>query len=463
MSGLALLIDFGSTYTKLRAVDLTAAEIIASAQGPSTVATDISIGLDAALETLRVQLGEMPEFRYRLASSSAAGGLRMITLGLVPELTAKAARLAALGAGARISATYSFELTSGDMAEIVDAAPDILLLCGGTDGGNRKVIEHNATMIAKSGLNCPVVLAGNRSAADTLTNILSEAQMRVIVTDNVMPRYLELDIEPARETIRQIFIDHIVHAKGIDRASDRFDAVLMPTPAAVLQGAMLLADGSQDMPGLGPLLVVDIGGATTDVHSVCGGLPGESGVIYHGLPEPHAKRTVEGDLGMRHTARNIVAETGLENMANDAELGIEQVEAILQRTDEDVGWLPANEEEHRFDMVLARAAARLAVTRHAGWHETVYSATGSVTLQHGKDLNEIDTIVGTGGVLVHSEAPQSILSAALAGDDAPLALRPRRAQFVLDREYALYACGLLAGVAPDDALRLGLKMLREGS
>jgi uncharacterized protein (TIGR01319 family) len=153
---------------------------------------------------------------------------------------------------------------------------------------------------------------------------------------------------------------------------------------------------------------------------------------------------------------------GLENITTDAGLGVEQVEMMLQRTDKDVGWLPANADEHRFDMALARAATRLAVTRHAGWHETVYSATGPVTLQHGKDLNEIDTIIGTGGVLVHNETPQSILSAALAGDDAPLALRPQRAQFILDRKYALYACGLLAGVAPDDALRLGLKMLRKG-
>ena len=97
----ALLIDFGSTYTKLRAVDLAGCTLAATAQGPSTVTTDVNLGLDAALEQLAERLGGLPRFRHRLASSSAAGGLRMVTVGLVRELTAEAARQAALGAGAR--------------------------------------------------------------------------------------------------------------------------------------------------------------------------------------------------------------------------------------------------------------------------------------------------------------------------------------------------------------------------
>lgn len=44
----ALLIDFGSTYTKLRAVDLDRRRIIGAGQGLSTVATDVRIGMRAA-------------------------------------------------------------------------------------------------------------------------------------------------------------------------------------------------------------------------------------------------------------------------------------------------------------------------------------------------------------------------------------------------------------------------------
>ena len=457
---IALLIDFGSTYTKLRAVDMDAATVVGSSQGPSTVTSDITLGLDGALAQLQAHMGGLPKFRHRLASSSAAGGLRMITVGLVPDLTAKAARLAALGAGAKLVGTFSFELTEGDVDHIVDAGPDIVLLSGGTDGGNRKVITHNGQRLAESGLACPVVVAGNRNAADAVTSDLQKAGKKIIVAENVMPRHLELNIEPARQAIRQLFIEHIVHAKGIDRARARFDAVLMPTPAAVLQGAQCLADGVAGEPGLGPLVVVDIGGSTTDVHSICGGHPSHSGVVYHGLPEPYAKRTVEGDLGMRHTARSVVAEAGRDAFAGAAGLSPEAVETLLQRSDDDVEWLPQSDDERQFDQALAHWATRLSVTRHAGTHETVYAATGPVTLQRGKDLSEVATIIGTGGVLVHSDDPARTLTAAMAGDDAPLSLRPRAAGLMLDADYVLYACGLLGAVEPAAALAFGRQALK---
>ena len=457
----ALLIDFGSTYTKLRCVDLDAARVVGMAAGPSTVTTDVTSGLDAALSELDRQLGGLPEFDHRLASSSAAGGLKMVTIGLVPELTAKAARLAALGAGAKLTGTYAFELTKGDVDAIVAGRPDMVLLSGGTDGGNRKVITENAAKLAASALACPVVVAGNRSVADDVAQCLSDAGKTVIVTENVMPRHLDLNIEPAREAIRQLFIRHIVHAKGIDKAAGRLDAVLMPTPAAVLRGAQLLADGTGANEGLGPLVVVDIGGATTDVHSICSGEPSESGVGYHGLPEPYAKRTVEGDLGMRHTARHVVEAIGAEAFAAAAGRSAAEVEAMLAAIDADVERLPETDAELAFDCALASAATRLSVVRHAGTLETVFTATGPVTMQRGKDLSDVATVIGTGGVLVHAADAGAILAAALASDAEPLSLRPRRARLVLDADYALYACGLLAEVAPAAALAVGLAGLRD--
>ena len=452
----ALLIDFGSTYTKLRCVDLEAAAVVGTAQGPSTVTTDVTAGLDAALTNLEAEMGGLPDFAHRLASSSAAGGLKMVTIGLVPDLTAKAARAAALGAGAKLAGAYSFELTAGDVAEIVAGAPDMVLLSGGTDGGNRKVIEHNAGTLAESALAAPIVVAGNRSVADGVASTLDAAGKTVIVTENVMPRHLELNIEPAREAIRQLFIRHIVHAKGIDKAADRLDAVLMPTPAAVLKGAQLLADGHGDAAGLGPLMVVDIGGATTDVHSICSGDPSQSGVIFHGLQEPYAKRTVEGDLGMRHTARHVVDAAGAAAFAGGLGWTAEDVEAALSGIEADVERLPETDAERAFDTALATAATRISVARHAGTLETVYTATGPATMQRGKDLSIIETVIGTGGVLVHGERPAAVLSAALASESDPLSLRPADARLMLDQDYAIYAAGLLADAEPEAALKMGL-------
>jgi uncharacterized protein (TIGR01319 family) len=165
-----------------------------------------------------------------MSDVSAAGGLRMVTVGLVRELTAEAARQAALGAGARLVGTFAYRLTASDVNRIEQLAPDILLLAGGTDGGNSEVVLHNAGALGSSQLACPIVLAGNRNAMDQCRERL--AGRALIVTENVMPEFNVVNIEPARGAIRKVFIDRIVHAKGIDRAQAMFDQVLMPTPAA---------------------------------------------------------------------------------------------------------------------------------------------------------------------------------------------------------------------------------------
>ncbi len=450
----ALLIDFGSTYTKLRAVDLDRARIIGAGQGPSTVTTDITVGMHRALSDLEAHVGKLPAFTYRLASSSAAGGLRMVTVGLVKELTAEAARRAALGAGARLVGTFAYRLTRGDVRRIEELTPDILLLAGGTDGGNAEVVLHNAGMLGASAVACPIVFAGNRAAADDALDAL--AGKTVIGTENVMPEFNVLNIEPARAAIRQVFIDRIVHAKGIDRAQSMFDAVLMPTPAAVMEGARLLADGCDGEAGLGSLLVVDPGGATTDVHSVCDGAPSRQGVIPYGLPEPRVKRTVEGDLGMRHNAQAIAEAAGTAALAADAGLDVAAAERLIGELAGDVERVPATAEEAALDRALGRAAIRLAVKRHAGTLETVFTVQGPAQVQHGKDLSEVATVIGTGGVLVHSEDPRAILEMALADADDAASLRPRAPRLLLDRDYSLYACGLLAQVEPACAFRLAV-------
>ena len=457
---IALLIDFGSTYTKLRAVDLEAGALVAAGQGPSTVATDVTIGLEAALADLDRHMGGLPDFRHRLASSSAAGGLRMVTLGLVKELTAEAARWAALGAGARLVGSFSYRLTAGDAAAIVALAPDVLLLSGGTDGGNSEVILHNAALLAESPLACPVIAAGNRNAADDIRDMFAASGKRLVIAGNVMPAFQELDIEPARAAIRQVFIDRIVHAKGIDRAAAMFDMVLMPTPAAVLAGAKLLSEGTPDRPGLGPLVVIDIGGATTDVHSIAAGEPAGEAVVQYGLPEPYEKRTVEGDLGMRYNARCIVETAGRDRIAAASGVSADAVEDWLRRIEHDVEILPDRAEDAAIDAAMARAAVRIAMRRHAGTVRIAHTAAGPVTVQEGKDLTAVAALVGTGGALVHAAAPAGVLAAALADGSEKTSLRPMAPARLVDEHYLLYAAGLLAEVAPVAAFALAMNGIR---
>lgn len=456
----ALLIDFGSTYTKLRAVDLTGRRILATAQGPSTVTSDVTIGLDLGLAALEAKLGRLPTFCHRLASSSAAGGLRMVTIGLVKELTAEAARQAALGAGAKLVGAFAYRLTASDMNAIEALGPDIILLAGGTDGGNSDVVRHNGTRLAGSGLRCPIIVACNREVAEEVVDGLTSAGKSATLTRNVMPAFGVLEIDPAREAIREVFIARIVHAKGIDRAAAQVDAVLMPTPAAVMEGARLLSQGTARHAGLGDLLVVDIGGATTDVHSVAVGAPRRDGVVQYGLPEPFVKRTVEGDLGMRHNARAIVEAAGCGAIAARAGITEEAVNAKLDAIEADVERLPSSAEDIALDEALAWTAVRIAVGRHAGTSEIVQTVQGPVTMQRGKDLSGVTTVIGTGGPLAHGATPSSVLEAALADPAAPFSLRPVHPALYIDADYLLYAGGLLAAIDPDAAFEIARASLR---
>ena len=132
-----LTADFGSTYTKLTAIDATKAEIIATSTAFTTINTDVMEGFTLALHLLEDEIGVI-KYDKLLCCSSAAGGLKMVALGLVPGLTAKAAKMAASNAGAKVVKTYSFEISKAEQDEIFDIDPDLILLCGGTDGGTRR-------------------------------------------------------------------------------------------------------------------------------------------------------------------------------------------------------------------------------------------------------------------------------------------------------------------------------------
>ncbi len=452
----ALLVDFGSTFTKAVAVDLARERVLGTARAPTTVATDVQQGLDAALRLLAERTG-VGRFDVRLCCSSAAGGLRMCAVGLVPELTAEAARQAALSAGAKVVGTFSYELGPDDLAALAAARPDIVLLTGGTDGGNRAAILHNAAALASLPGAFPVVVAGNRAAAGEAAGILRTAGKDARVCANVMPRLDRPDLEPAREAIRGVFLERIVRARGLTAAESLMDDFATPTPAAVLDAARLLSVGAEGEPGLGDLLVLDIGGATTDLHSLCDGFPTRGGAIPKGLPEPFAKRTVEGDLGVRFNAGSIAAAFGPSRLAARAGVSEDDLAEVLARFETRTAVLPEGDTALlRIDRALAEAAALLAVDRHAGRYERVFTPLGPQFLLHGKDLGGVRVVIGTGGPLADAPDPRPILACAAAGaaDADPEALRPARPEFLLDRSYLLAAMGLLGRIRPGLAVRL---------
>lgn len=462
MSQERLLVDFGSTFTKGVLVDLEREEIVAQARVPSTVDTDIRRGLGELFRELKGQTsGNSVEHVPKLACSSAAGGLRMVVIGLVPELTVDAGRKAAYNAGAKVVGTLSGILDPPALAQVAALHPDLILLVGGTDGGNKEVIIGNAELLAEASLAIPVVIAGNRNAAQVCRKAFEKSGRDAVITENVMPDVNRLNIEPARETIRQEFISRIAKAKGIDKVQNEV-ALLMPTPNAVLQSVSLLAQGCRAEEGLGELMVVDVGGATTDVYSAGAGMPTLSNVVLKGLPEPFIKRTVEGDLGVRHNAVSILELVGVEQLVKDSELSPVCAETVKEYCYQlPPPHLPQQDWEKRVDLGLAKAAVRLGVERHAGSLQIAFvPGAGETYIQTGKDLRGSKLIIGTGGPIIFASNAYPILSEALFRATNPHSLKPVQPRFMLDQNYILYALGLLATEHPGPAMRIAKKYIR---
>ncbi|XMB67974.1 methylaspartate mutase accessory protein GlmL [Mycoplasmatota bacterium zrk1] len=446
---LVLLTDFGSTYTKLTLIDLVTEEVISTAQSTTTVSTNILDGYVRAYNSLNIP-GEIEE---KLACSSAAGGLVVTAIGLVKKLTVEAAKRAALGAGAKVEYVYSNFITYDEIDEIKNSDTDIILLAGGTDGGNSESIIHNAKMLAEALIDIPIVLAGNKKAYAEIENLFKISNIYYRKAENVMPEINKLNVESAKEVIREIFIEKITLAKGIKQAEELVDNVIMPTPAAVLHGLDVLGQGTKNEIGIGDLLCVDVGGATTDIHSIAQGLPSKAGVVFQGLEEPIAKRTVEGDLGMRYSA-NALYETVGELTFKD--YGLNDVKDKIEFRRKNTEFIAKEHNDVMFDIAMASICVDEAMSRHVGSVETIYSPMGMMYLQTGKDLSNLKYIIGTGGVVVNND---NIVEKALFNQKKMTELRPTDCEIIIDKMYILSSLSLLSVRYPDVALRMMKKYL----
>ncbi len=444
-----LLTDFGSTYTKLTLIDLELEEVIATSQAITTVDTNILIGYKEAFEDLDYQ-GDIHE---KLACSSAAGGLVVAAIGLVKQLTVEAAKRAALGAGAKVEYAYSNFLTLDEIDEIKSNDIDIILLAGGTDGGNTESIVHNAKMLTEAKLDIPIVLAGNKMTYREIEQLFKENNIYYEKADNVMPDINVLNVESAKAIIRKIFIEKITLAKGIKEAEKLVDDVIMPTPAAVLYGLEIFSQGTKNAEGIGDLICLDIGGATTDIHSIGRGLPSKAGVVFHGLEEPLAKRTVEGDLGMRYSANALYATVGELGFKKHGFEGVEDKILFRRKHTE---FVPESESDILFDVAMAKICADEGMTRHVGTVENVYSPMGMMYLQKGKDLSRVKYILGTGGVVVNNDG---IVEHILFNNEKITELRPSDCKILIDSGYIFSSLSLMSVRYPNIALRMMKKYL----
>ncbi|MDO9629496.1 MAG: methylaspartate mutase accessory protein GlmL [Acholeplasmataceae bacterium] len=453
-----LLVDFGSTFTKLTAVDLDKEDIIATSKAITTVETNIAEGYDKALARLYKKIGEEIKFEKVVACSSAAGGLKMVAIGLVEDLTTEAAARVCLGAGAKVELVLSHNINNAEVQSILDKKIDIVLLAGGANGGNKECVIHNAKQLASSAVKAPIVFAGNKDAIDEITSILSNAKKDFHICENVMPRLNVLNINSAKDKIKEIFVKNIIEAKGIKKIEKTIDQVILPTPNAVLMAAELLSKGFDDEEGLGDLMVADLGGATTDIYSMAQGLPTQMNALLSGLEEPFAKRTVEGDLGMRYSALGVLQSMTSAEISHWSKEGIDIVSEATKRHD-DIEFISETDFDYIVDDIIAGKCIETAVSRHIGTLKGVYTPMGIMYYQVGKDLTKTNYFIGTGGVVISSKDPVAILKHGTKMETKPMELRPHNPEFLLDKDYILSAMGLLSIDFPEIALKIMKKRI----
>ena len=511
-----LVVDFGSTFTKIGIFN-TRNETFTLNYVPTTV-DDIRVGLAdglGVLEECRSSGGwkplgkKMSEFAIRLPCSSAKGGLKVATVSLVKDESGFAAELAALTAGAKLVGTYDGKLTPEQARSIYENdQPEIILLAGGTDlGGDRETQLHNAHMLAEASrfatyteYGVPVVYAGNQDVREQIENIFRHHDVDIRITENVMPEINEFHIEVVNETIRELFQTVIIRGKGFDVVEEYMDGRFIPTPRAAYRGINLLARGYGNDAGIGNILALDIGGATTDFYSnvlenplyLYPGTDAKRKVKRTILKTPNVPliyRRVEGKFGLSYNAENLKELESFQNgdmaarmarylamrLPDDFRPGDGQFTQFVSAhngsmeidLDRYLSWIsshphqtPENTLENAANSYLAKEIIGVATGKHAGY----VKETETYFLQHGVNFfNQDVTVLLIGGSIYQAcrdQKPGYLEDLSLIAGGArynPVEedkLRPN-GPVLLDASYLVSILGGLYGrVHPEQALRV---------
>jgi hypothetical protein len=429
---------------------------------------------------------------------------------MVKEESGFAADLAALTAGAKLLNSYEGALTEARALAIYEQdQPEIILQAGGVDfGGDTETQLHNARLLARCSkaadyarYGVPVIYAGNQDVRDEIEAIYKAEGVDIRITPNVMPEINHFRIEVVNEAIRELFQTIIIRGKGFDVVEEYMSAPFIPTPRAAFRGINLLAKGYDDEPGLGNIMALDIGGATTDFYANVSDNPlydyqGEDPLrkvkrtILKTPNTPLAYRRVEGKYGLAYDAENIKElqrfQTGLMKRDLEAFLldeypgfrpGDDHFADFVQRLDgrldldldRYLDWLSANphalptsDEENAARSFLAREIMAATTGRNLGYVQE----TDTYFLQYGVNFtNQACTTLLIGGTIYHKcQAPADggdfgrdlrlIAAGTQYNEDENWLLRPR-GQVLLDAAYMVSIVGGLYGyIDPRRALRM---------
>lgn len=467
-----LATDCGSTTTKGILIERRGEEyrLVVRGEAPTTVEApfdDVTVGVLNAVREIEelsgrrfIENGRVLAPRNAagegadlyLSTSSAGGGLQMTVAGVVKSMSAESAQRAALGAGAIVMDTIAVDdgRKEHEKVERIRALrPDMLLMSGGTDGGTVRHLVELAELLVSAdprprlgiGLKIPVIYAGNQEARGAVADVL-DGRVELHTVANLRPTLDVENLGPAREEIHELFLRHVMQqAPGYAKLLTWTSADIMATPNAV--GRIIEAIAARE--GIN-VLAVDIGGATTDVFSVFGG-------VYN--------RTVSANLGMSYSICNVLTEAGVGNIARwvpfelpHAELRNRLRNKMIRPTT-----IPFTLEDLLIEQAVCREALRLALEHHKSLARGLTGvqqerSMGDIFEQHAGgetlvSMLDLDLIVGSGGVLSH--APRREQSALMMID----AYQPEGiTELAVDSIFMMPQLGVLSVVHPEAATQV---------
>ncbi len=425
-----LTIEIGSTITK---VNVFSGQEKTDGAIALTTPDQVMNGFNDAMRLLESQSGiSINHIDEIFAMSSAAGGLRMTVHGLTRDMTARAAEEAALGAGANIKMITAGHLSEREVTKIQSIKPNLIMLAGGVEYGEEETVLKNAEIISNLPLKTPVIYAGNITLQDDIREMFENTDSELYIVDNVYPNFDDLNIKPVRRIIQQIFSQRLTLAPGIDELKKLTNGNITPVPAACLRATEILAET------LGDLVVIDVGGATTDVHSVVNSISENNLEVQ--IP---SKRTVEGDLGLFVSADSVWRKMGQSGAP-----------APLKP-------IPTSNQEKDLSAKLAEKAVEEGLTRHAGrFLHGAYLSGGGLTVK-GQDLRNVKLVIGTGGGLSNLEKGMENLENIIKKHRRNFLLPGSETKIKIDRDYVFSACGTFAEKYPKRAVAILKKSIGE--
>lgn len=446
-----LVAEIGSTTTLVNAFNIhgKSPRFIGRGVANTTVHTNVLEGLQLAVEDLSNGLGvEEVTYDEMFASSSAAGGLRMTVHGLVYEMTVRASKEAALNAGANIHLVTANKITERELEKIKKVSPNIILVAGGTDYGERDTALYNMEQVLNLGLDVPVIYAGNVENQEEISEMFKDASKLHLLkmVENVYPRVDYLNILPLRKAIYQTFEEHIIHAKGMNHIKDMVNASIMPTPGSVMESTLILREN------MGNIITIDVGGATTDIHSVSN--PSDDYAEYL-EGEPLLKRSVEGDLGVFINHLNVIDLFQQEELLNTLQLTQGEFDNLLSN----YTYIPETEKQFKLVYELTKKCVTHGLDRHIGDLRRVFTTSGQKIIPEGKDCTQVEHIVLTGGALINLKNTEEIVRDYIS--KSPTKLVPNKnVQIYKDHDYIMASVGVLSLKYPEIAVKLLKQSLR---